>query len=405
LKTVFALENSSLLSYGRFVSNVTALAAMQRGLARDRFDMRVQHSRVRTQEGGAMRKRASFCCYIVPPHVLDHLAQTGDAAQQQRARRAIAITEQARGQRAAIGAMLLGGVSSGTKRRTVYDAQHSKKLPGKLMRSEDGAASKDSAAEQAFAGCGDTYDFYQQILHRNSIDDRGMRLDSTVHYDRDYDNAFWNGQQMVYGDGDGVIFTNFTACLDVIGHELTHGVTASTANLDYQDQPGALNESMSDVFGTLVKQWKLGQTVDKADWLIGAGLLAPGIKGKALRSMKEPGTAYDDPKLGKDPQPAKMKDYVQGDDDNGGVHINSGIPNYAFYLAASAIGGRAWEKAGLIWYDALTKFLKHDSDFQAGANATFTAAGLRFGSGSLEAQAVRNAWNTVGLQVTTPAIT
>ncbi len=250
----------------------------------------------------------STCCSIVPPHVLDHLSRTGDDAARERARRTIAATEQARGRRS-LGAMLMVGVATtGTKRRTIYDARHRTRLPGHLIRSEDGPASSDSAAEQAYAGSGDTYDFYKQTLNRNSIDDRGMRLDSTVHYDRDFDNAFWNGSQMVYGDGDGVIFTGFTACLDVIGHELTHGVTSSTANLDYQGQSGALNESISDVFGTLVKQWKLHQTVTQADWLIGAGLLAPGVKGKALRSMKEPGTAFDDPRLGKDPQPGRMRD-------------------------------------------------------------------------------------------------
>jgi Zn-dependent metalloprotease len=344
------------------------------------------------------------CCYIVPPNILDHISRTGDEPQRARARRTIAVTEQARGRRTATGAMMLGTLSTGTKRRTVYDTHNSTTLPGELVRGEDGPASQDLAVEQAFAGSGDTYDFYRQILKRNSIDDHGMRLDSTVHFDRDFDNAFWNGQQMVYGDGDGVIFTNFTGCLDVIGHELTHGVTSHTADLDYQDQPGALNESMSDVFGSLVKQWKLRQTAKQADWLIGAGLLAPGIKGKALRSMKEPGTAFDDPQLGQDPQPADMKHYDPTPDDNGGVHINSGIPNRAFFLVADAIGGFAWEKAGLIWYDALTKLLKHDSDFQAAASATLTAASMRFGPGSLEQKAVRSAWNTVGVEIAEPVL-
>jgi Zn-dependent metalloprotease len=352
-----------------------------------------------------MGARHHDCCYIIPPHILDHVSEQGDSTQRERARRTIAATEQGRGRRAALGPMLLASLSTGTKRRTIYDARQGTRLPGTLVRSEDGHASQDKAVEEAYSGSGDTYDFYKQILHRNSIDNRGLRLDSTVHYDRDFDNAFWNGQQMVYGDGDGVLFTNFTSCLDVIGHELTHGVTASTANLDYQDQSGALNESISDVFGSLVKQWKLKQSVKEADWLIGAGLLAKGIKGKALRSMKEPGTAYDDPQLGKDPQPAGMKDYLTTMEDNGGVHINSGIPNRAFFLVADALGGYAWEKAGLIWYDALTKLLQHDSDFQAAANATFTAATLRYGHGSLEQKAVSTAWETVGIGVTQPALT
>jgi Zn-dependent metalloprotease len=222
-------------------------------------------------------------------------------------------------------------------------------------------------------------------------------LDSTVHYGQKYDNAFWNGSQMVYGDGDGKIFQRFTKCLDVIGHELTHGVTQYEAGLNYQDQPGALNESMSDVFGCLVKQWSLKQTVARADWLVGKGLFTSKVKGVALRSMKDPGTAYDDPMLGKDPQPAHMKDYYKGTDDNGGVHINSGIPNRAFYLTAAAIGGFAWEKAGKIWYTALCNRLRPSSNFKAARQATISAAAQLYGPGSDEEKAVSAAWTQVGV--------
>ena len=191
-----------------------------------------------------------------------------------------------------------------------------------------------------------------------------MRLDSSVHYGHAYDNAFWDGTQMVYGDGDGKLFERFTLAVDVIGHELTHGVTQSTSQLEYVDQSGALNEAVSDIFGTFVEH---SGKADPADWLIGEGLFTSKVQGVALRSMKAPGTAYDDPVLGKDPQPATMKGYVETTDDDGGVHINSGIPNRAFYLAAVSIGGNAWEKAGQIWYDALAKRLRHDSDFPAAA--------------------------------------
>ena len=193
----------------------------------------------------------------------------------------------------------------------------------------------------------------------------------------------------MYGDGDGVLFRRFTVSIDIIGHELTHGVTEAEAGLDYQDQPGALNESFSDVFGSLVKQYHLGQTAAQADWLIGAGLFARGVKGEGLRSMKAPGTAYDDPRIGKDEQPAHMKDYVETHEDSGGVHINSGIANRAFYLAATAIGGQAWRKAGRIWYLTLRDRLRHDSDFAAAARAT--------AEDSAEAAAVREAWQTVGV--------
>jgi Zn-dependent metalloprotease len=230
-----------------------------------------------------------------------------------------------------------------------------------------------------------------------------MRLDSTVHYQKGYDNAFWNGEQMVYGDGDEDqpeserLFNRFTIAIDVIGHELTHGVTQFEAKLAYSQQPGALNESMSDVFGSLVKQYSLNQTAAQADWIIGAGLLTSNVNGVGIRSMKAPGTAYDDPVLGKDPQPAHMKDYVTTISDNGGVHINSGIPNHAFYVTAVELGGFSWEKAGQIWYVTLRDKLSANSNFQDCANLTWQVAGELFGAGSLEQQAVQKGWVEVGL--------
>ena len=233
----------------------------------------------------------------------------------------------------------------------------------------------------------------------------GCGWTSTVHYRQGYDNAFWDGEQMVYGDGDEDLpvserlFNRFTIALDVIGHELTHGVTQFEAKLTYSQQPGALNESMSDVFGSLVKQYKLQQTATEADWIIGQGLLTENVNGVGIRSMKAPGTAYDDPVLGKDPQPAHMKDYVNTIGDNGGVHINSGIPNHAFYVTAVELGGYAWEKAGQIWYVTLKDKLTANSKFQDCANLTYQAAGELFGAGSIEQQAVQKGWAEVGLTV------
>ena len=256
---------------------------------------------------------------------------------------------------------------------------------------------------EAYDSAGKTYEFYETVYSRDSVDNRGLRLDSGVHYGQQYDNAFWDGQQMIYGDGDGELFNRFTISLDVIGHELTHGVTQFTAGLEYSGQSGALNESMSDVFGSMVKQWALNQTVDQADWLIGQGLLAPGVQGVALRSMKDPGSAYNDPQLGKDPQPKYMRDYLNTNEDNGGVHINSGIPNYAFYLAAAAIGGNSWDKTGRIWYETLTKRLTPTSDFQAAADGTASAAGDLYGAGGPEHSAVITAWTKVGIVPAQPA--
>jgi Zn-dependent metalloprotease len=220
-----------------------------------------------------------------------------------------------------------------------------------------------------------------------------------VHYGRQYDNAFWDGGQMVFGDGDGQVFGRFTASLSVIGHELAHGVTQYTADLVYEGQSGALNESVSDVFGALVEQHSRGQSAAEATWLIGEGLFTDEVQGSALRSMKAPGTAYDDDVLGKDPQPATMDDYVDTAEDNGGVHLNSGIPNHAFYLVATALGGNAWDRAGPIWYDTVTGGLPATSTFAQFAAATTAAAAQRFGPGSPEQRAVADAWSTVGLPI------
>lgn len=337
-----------------------------------------------------------FC--IVPPHILRHIMDRGNAAQKAWAWETLTVSEQLRGQRAAMTHIAaLGSTATGTMQRTIYDAHNTPKLPGRIARTEGAPPSSDVAVNEAYDGAGATYNLYMNIYERNSIDDRGMRLDSTVHYRRHYDNAFWNGQQMVYGDGDGQLFQRFTIAVDVIGHELTHGVTQFEAGLNYQDQPGALNESVSDVFGSLVKQYSKRQTADTADWLIGQGLFTSNVNGVALRSMKAPGTAYDDPVLGKDPQPAHMRDYVQTTEDNGGVHINSGIPNKVFYEVAMRLGGSAWEKAGMIWYVTLRDKLRPDSDFQAAANMTYAVAGQLYGAGSPEQNAVRDGWAVVGI--------
>jgi Zn-dependent metalloprotease len=346
--------------------------------------------------------RRPHICYIVPPHVLKHMTTSPDASVRDRAHQALEVAAAARGMRAAIGPIsrALATASPGVKRRTVYDAKNGSTLPGKLVRSEGGKPVADKSVNQAYDFAGATYDFYSQVLGRNSIDGQGLRLDSTVHFRVKFNNAFWNGTQMVYGDGDGVIFVGFTGSVDVIGHELTHGVTQYTSALIYEDQSGALNEHFSDVVGSLVKQFVNKQTAAQADWLIGQGILAPGVKGVALRSMKAPGTAYNDPKtLGKDPQPANMANYVNTAQDNGGVHINSGIPNKAFYNAAIALGGNAWEKAGKIWYNAFTKKISPNAQFVDAANATYEAAGELFGPGKAEQIAVGEAWKAVGINI------
>ncbi len=345
---------------------------------------------------------------IVPGYLLREIMQRGTENQREWAWRTTAISDQIRGQRqASARPAVLGVTAMGQKSRLVYDAQTGYDLPGVIVRAEGDPATSDPAVDEAYDGAGHTYDLYLEAYGRNSIDGRGMPLVSTVHYGQGYDNAFWNSQQMVYGDGDEDLpeaerlFNRFTIALEVIGHELTHGVTQYEADLAYRSQPGALNESFSDVFGVLTKQRALGQTAQQASWLVGEGLFTANVNGVAFRSMKEPGTAYDDPVLGKDPQPGHMDQYQNLPNwyDNGGVHINSGIPNHAFYFVATEIGGNAWETAGEIWYITLRDRLRRNSDFQDAADMTFQVAGDLFGVGSAEQQAVSNGWAGVGIKV------
>ncbi|MFT3894890.1 MAG: M4 family metallopeptidase [Anaerolineales bacterium] len=354
-----------------------------------------------------MHKHSPINC-IIPPHMLEDIATNGTAAQKVLAISTLKASAQMGGKRTALANFTTAAfrvAAIGGKERIIYDAQNGSSLPGTVVRKEGEAAVADVAVNEAYDGSGATYDLYKNIYQRNSIDGNGMRLDSTVHYQKGYDNAFWDGEQMVYGDGDENLpvnerlFNRFTIAIDVIGHELTHGVTQFEAKLTYSQQPGALNESMSDVFGSLVKQYTLGQTADQADWIIGEGLLTANVNGVGIRSMKAPGTAYNDPVLGKDPQPAHMKDYVTTVSDNGGVHINSGIPNHAFYRVATEIGGNAWDKAGQIWYVTLRDKLSSSSNFQNCADLTYQSAGELFGSNSLEQQAVKNGWAAVGITV------
>jgi Zn-dependent metalloprotease len=344
-------------------------------------------------------------CGIVPPYVLRALATSGEPHLEQPARETLRIDALRHEQRAREHTLrTVPRVSRSATRatsvapnRVVHDAAGSTSLPGAVVRSEGDPPTDDTSVNEAYDGLGATWELWHAAYGRNSLDDKGLGLLATVHYGTDYDNAFWDGTQMVFGDGDGEVLLGFTRSLDVIGHELAHGVTQYTSGLVYQDQAGALNEHVSDVFGILVKQRALGLSADQSDWLIGAELLGPTVTGVALRSMREPGTAYDDPRLGKDPQPGHMRDFVVTDDDNGGVHINSGIPNRAFHLVATTLGGNAWERPGAIWYAAITGDIKADCDFAAFAALTEAAAVEVHGEDSPEAEAVRSAWREVGV--------
>jgi Zn-dependent metalloprotease len=334
--------------------------------------------------------------------VLEQMAQSDDPDVRQMAMEAYGYSEAFRATRNTLGTMpIMAAIPSpaGDKYRLVYDMRNSRqhfRLPGHLARREEQGPIQDEAVDEAYEFSGLTYDFYQEVFGRNSIDGQGMQLISSVHFSRRYNNAFWNGEQMVYGDGDGVRFVRFTKALDVVGHELTHGVVQHTSNLEYQDESGALNEHFADVMGELLQQWHHGYTVEQADWYMGGDIMAPSLEIKGLRTFKAE-KAYDNhPIFGTDPQPKHMEDKYTGDEDNGGVHINSGIPNHSFYLAAMELGGRSWEKVGKIWYLTLLR-LQRFSTFQEAAEVSCDAAAKLFGPS--EASVVKMAWDKVGVTV------
>ena len=341
---------------------------------------------------------------IVPPGLLLRVAANGEREHREAALRTLGLDSTFRVARVervtrhalapATPRLLSGPVAM--PHRTIYDQQESDATQlGWLVRSEGQPPADDPAVNEAYEGFGDTYKLFWEVFKRNSIDDQGMPLVGLVHYGHAYDNAFWDGMShMFFGDGDGVLFTRLTKAIDVIGHELTHGVTQYTANLVYQNQSGALNESISDVFGVLVEQYAKGQTADQASWLIGADVVGPALS-PALRSLKAPGDAnpHDD-------QPADMDHFVVTGEDGGGVHTNSGIPNHAFYVTATTIGGNAWEAPGIMWYDAIRDPKVHpNSDFLTFAKATLRSAQQRFGAQSAEADAVRAGWEAVKLEL------
>jgi Zn-dependent metalloprotease len=333
---------------------------------------------------------------ILPPDLLHSLARSGNAATREAALQTLQHDSLFRLTRAEAAGRAGGRTArpitfariGGFPQRTIYDQKHStSQTPGTVARAEGQPPSDDTAVNQAYDGLGYTYNFYWTTFARDSIDGQGLPMFGLVHYGTNYDNAFWdNVRNMVFGDGDGNILTQTTAGIDVVGHELTHGVTQHEANLTYSGQSGALNESISDVFGIQVKQMALNQDVTQSDWLIGEDVVGPALK-PALRSLKAPGTAN-----AHDTQPADMDHYVPGGD----VHVNSGIPNRAFFVVASTLGGRAWDAAGKIWYQVLVNpALSSSSTFSEFATLTVQYAQRTYGATSKELEAVRGGWEAV----------
>lgn len=355
---------------------------------------RIEHSQQIALASQALGQESAGAQGIIPPYIHQAILR-GPAGEEEReaSRRALEQDAKFRAARR----------SESHLNRTVYDAQHEESFSrDKILIKEGGALIskiKDASmdANECYIGFEKTYDFYLKHFNRDSLDNRGLPLDGFVHYGQNFGNAFWDGWKITFGDGSRV-FNGLTDELDVIGHELTHGVVQHTCNLIYELQSGALNESLADVFGIMVKQWGENpdnpQTAAEANWLIGEGIWRQGINGRALRDMKNPGTAFDDPMTGKDPQPAHWKEFVvlpnNEKGDMGGVHLNSGIPNRAFVLASTNIGGFAWEGAGQIWYKAMTSGeLKRRATFKEFADVTINHAGEH-------GTDVKKAWEEVG---------
>ncbi len=280
--------------------------------------------------------------------------------------------------------------------RKIYTANYGTSLPGALMFVEGGSSS-DTTAMAAYNNAGTTYDFYSSVFGRDSYDDNGATLISTVHYSSNYNNAYWNGSQMVYGDGDGTTFSPLSGALDVVAHELTHAVTEYTANLNYSYESGALNEAMSDIMGASCEEWKDG-AVSSDTWKLGEDIYTPGTPGDALRYMDNPtadGQSYD-----------YYPERYTGTQDNGGVHLNSGIANLAFYLLSQGgthprnktsvvVPALGIVKARAIFYRALANYMTSSTNFEGARNATAQAAQDLYGS--TEADAVHKAWDAVGV--------
>ncbi|MEO6503773.1 MAG: M4 family metallopeptidase [Jatrophihabitantaceae bacterium] len=328
-------------------------------------------------------------CTFVPPHILDNLARNHAriSAEPSSAQRSAVVSNQIRRLRRNVATALVGPAEEasgaaeglraglqmpqpGTAGRLIYDDQNQWNTDVQPVRGEADAAVPGENAAAAYDNLGLVREYYRDKLGRNSIDNAGLNLIANINYGLDYNNAFWDGMRMVFGNGDGVVFRDLTGDLDVPAHELTHGVTQYTAGLNYtNDQTGALNESFSDMFGTAIDAWANQLDAHTHNWLIGEDIMGEDLYGEALRNMAEPGTAYDDPILGRDPQPRDMSGYFDAD-----PHLMSGIPNRWFYLICREIGMDAGAK---IMYQTLQNLwptaVFHDAAVIAAAQARILA--------------------------------
>lgn len=278
-----------------------------------------------------------------------------------------------------------------------YDMEN-KKYGGKLVSNDSGKfeTENDKASVSAHYYASIVLDFYKNLFNRNSLDNKGMEIISYTHYGTNINNAYWTGYEMIYGDGDGSQYTYLSGDLDIVGHEMTHGVIEHTANLEYRNESGSLNESISDVFGVLISTYEKYNVANGGkwifnpqDWVIGDDVYTPNIPGDALRSLAQP-SLYG--------QPEHMKDYKYLSDtpagDYGGVHINSGIVNKAAFLIASNVG---MEKTARIYYRALNYYMNPYTDFKEARYALIQAATDLYGAASEEVNNVALAFDSVGI--------
>ncbi|KAG0350266.1 Translation initiation factor 3 subunit b [Podila minutissima] len=350
------------------------------------------------------------CCSIIPSYVLKYIAENPDVSPESReiASKTLNVIPAIHQARATAVATTTPHNRERRLHRTMYDAKQGDDFNDRELLFSDPngpGVNPDQSAVNVYRHFEQIFDFYHDVFGRNSFDDNFAEFDGNVHYDGNgpplgYFNAFWDGRRhFAFGDGDLRLFGSFANILDITAHEVTHAVVQYTARLAFGNQTGALNESISDVFGSMIKQYyapRGKQKVTEADWLIGEGIfLVPNAR--ALRDMAHPGEAYNNPLVGRDEQGASMSAYFEGDEDDGGVHMNCGIPNRAFHLAAMSIGGFSWEGAGKVWYASLTDpdLRRIDNRIAFKEFAELTCRHAQELGGQPWLDKVKNAWITV----------
>ncbi|MDT7830529.1 M4 family metallopeptidase [Pricia sp. S334] len=327
-------------------------------------------------------------CFIVPPYILEELAKRGNTSCKKALNDSKRFLER---RRTALNNLLVREFEDGNGERFIYDSQNTYGQRVALVRKEGDPDTEDKTANKAYETSGFVREYFRDAFGLDSVDGKGLDIISNIHYGKDYNNAYWDGDEMTYGDGDGKEFKNFASAIDVVAHELAHGITQFLANLEYRSQSGALNEHFSDVFGTVIKQKYLKQDISEADWLIGDSVVTEDFPGVAIRSMKAPGTANEF-----DTQPDHMDNYYSGTADNQGVHINSGIPNKAFYLSCLEIG---IDECALIWFETLKNLWRTANFNDMVETIIITAQRLIDGNKVRDtaADAIANSFSEVGL--------